>query len=201
MKTFICPTCNKGEVREVARAGRRMHFRNIPDLEVPESVTIPTCSEPECGEEWTDREVAARVDEAMKVAYQAALTGKAEEAISSLKKRKVPQRDLERLLGLSAGYLSKLKQGKETTAPLVAVLMLLASDPRRVDELRSLWSMEPQRETGSIRFSTEEPSISRRLLPLRLVSPAVPVTKINVKIAVGQPSSAVSYDLCLDTAA
>jgi transcriptional regulator with XRE-family HTH domain len=150
MKTFICPTCNKGEVKDLARTGRRMHFRNIPDLEVPADVVIPTCTNPDCGEEWIDGAVAARVDEVMKTAYQAALTIKAEEAISKLKK-KAPQRDLERLLGLSAGYLSKLKHGKETTAPLVVALMLLASDPRRVDELRSLWSMELPQEPPSIK--------------------------------------------------
>jgi transcriptional regulator with XRE-family HTH domain len=149
MKTFICPTCNKGEVKDTARAGRRMHFRNIPDLEIPADIAIPTCTHPECGEEWIDGAVAARVDEAMKTAYQAALTTKAEEAISKLKK-KAPQRDLERLLGLSAGYLSKLKHGKETTAPLVAALMLLASDPRRIDDLRTLWSVQPHPEPPSV---------------------------------------------------
>jgi transcriptional regulator with XRE-family HTH domain len=173
MKTFICPTCNKGEVKDLARAGRRMHFRNIPDLEVPAGLAIPTCTHPSCGEEWIDGAVAARVDETMKAAYQAALTAKAEEAISKLKK-KAPQRDLERLLGLSAGYLSKLKHGKETTAPLVVGLMLLASDPRRVDELRSLWSMEPPQESFSIRFSTREP----RLLP---ALPASPTGEADVK--------------------
>lgn len=160
MKKFICPTCNKGEVKDVARAGRRMHFRNIPDLEIPAGVVIPTCTNPACGEEWIDREVATRVDEAMKVAYQTALTAKAEESISKLKK-KAPQRDLERLLGLSAGYLSKLKHGKETTAPLVVTLMLLANDPRRVDELQTLWSMEPPQEVLCVRFSTGEPSVVR----------------------------------------
>lgn len=165
MKTFICPTCNKGEVKDIARAGRRMHFRNIPDLEVPADIAIPTCTNPGCGEEWIDGAVAARVDEAMKSVYQAALTIKAEEAISKLKK-KAPQRELERLLGLSAGYLSKLKHGKETTAALVAALILLASDPRRVDELRSLWSMEPLQEPPSVKvveISTRQKRVPQTL--------------------------------------
>jgi transcriptional regulator with XRE-family HTH domain len=173
MKTFICPTCNKGEVKDTVRAGRRMRFRNIPDLEIPSDIVIPTCTNPDCGEEWIDGAVASRVDEAMKSVYQTALTAKAEEAISKLKK-KAPQRDLERLLGLSAGYLSKLKHGKETTAPLVVALMLLASDPQRVDELRSLWSMEPPQESFSIRFSTREP----RLVP---TLPASPTSETDVK--------------------
>ena len=162
MKTFICPSCNKGEVREVARAGRRMHFRNIPDLEIPADVPLPTCSK--CGEEWTDGAVAARLDASMKAAYQAALTGKAEEAIVRLKE-KVPQRDLERLLGLSGGYLSKLKQGKETTSPLVAVLMLLANRLERVDELHELWFMEPPRKTGNVRSVVDAPARRKPIEP------------------------------------
>jgi len=169
MKSLICPSCNKGEVKDISGLGRRMHFRTIPDLEVPVDIAIPTCTNSDCGEEWLDRTVATRVDEAMKAAYQAALTSKAEEAISKLKK-KTPQRDLERLLGLSAGYLSKLKHGKETTAPLVATLMLLASDPRRVEELRSLWAMEQPREVPSVKLvahtsSVEHPTRHRSKVP------------------------------------
>ncbi len=183
MKTFICPTCNKGEVREVARAGRRLHFRTIPNLEVPSDVLIPTCTHSGCGEEWLDSATAARLDEAMKGAYQAALTMKAEEAISRLKKR-APQRDLERLLGLSAGYLSKLKHGKETTAPLVAALMLLASDPHRVDELRALWLMQPPQESTQVRLSSSGEVTFRhsnkarhaRLVPARVEGQGVDVT-------------------------
>lgn len=179
MKTFICPTCNQGEVKDVARAGRRMHFRNIPDLEVPADVAIPTCTQPDCGEEWMDRAVAARVDEAMKAAYQQALTNKAEESIAKLKK-KAPQRDLERLLGLSGGYLSKLKHGKETTAPLVAALMLLASDPRRVDELRMLWSTEPTQEPSPV--VEIETSVRPRKASAARLAPALTFSSPRVKL-------------------
>lgn len=180
MKTFICPSCNKGEVRDVARAGRRMHFRTIPDLEVPATVAIPTCANPECGEEWIDRAVAARIDEAMKEAYQAALTAKAEAAISKLKK-KAPQRDLERLLGVSAGYLSKLKQGKETTAPLVAALVLLAADLQRVDELRSLWAMEHVEEPSAVRVKITELSTRRRMAPVARSTPATATHSVKLE--------------------
>lgn len=54
----------------------------------------------------------------------------------------ISQRDLERLLGLSAGYLSKLKSGKRTSGPLAAVLLLLAFDPDRLGELKRLLRME-----------------------------------------------------------
>lgn len=146
MKT--CPTCN-GEVREVAVAGRRVHFRTVPDLEVPEDVPIPTCSNPDCGEEWLDREGAARVDAALVPAYQEVLASKAEAAITKLREMGASQRGVERALGLSAGYLSKLKSGKETTALLVAALMLLADAPERppLERLRALWRSSGVRRT------------------------------------------------------
>ncbi|CAM3200248.1 hypothetical protein G4177_03090 [Corallococcus sp. ZKHCc1 1396] len=143
MKTFKCP-CNKGEVREVARPGRRTHFRNIPDLEIPADVSIPTCSA--CGEEWIDEEVAARLDDAMEEVYRAVVAAKVEGAIRDLKPF-IAQRDLEQLLDLSGGYISKVKSGKETSASLVSVLMLLAEAPRqRIDALRNLWMAEPKEE-------------------------------------------------------
>ncbi|NRD68263.1 hypothetical protein HRD49_41715 [Corallococcus exiguus] len=141
MKTFKCP-CNKGEVREIARSGRRTHFRNIPDLEIPASVSIPTCSA--CGEEWIDDAVAARLDEAMEEVYRVAVAAKVEDSIRALKPV-VNQRDLEQLLDLSGGYISKVKSGKETSASLVSVLMLLAEAPRqRIEELRNRWRAEPK---------------------------------------------------------
>lgn len=134
-----CPQCNNGEIRDVARAGRRAPFRATVDLEIPADIAIPTCTNSDCGEEWIDSALASRILAALEGVYQTVLSAKAENAIEKLK-GEISQKDLERLLGLSAGYLSKLKHGKETTAPLVAVLMLLANDSSRVDELRRLWA-------------------------------------------------------------
>ncbi|WP_434299352.1 hypothetical protein [Corallococcus exiguus] len=146
MTTFKCPSCNKGEVREVAQPGRRTHFRNIPDLEIPAHVAIPTCSNPECGEEWINHATAKRIDAAMAEVYQSVVASKVEDAIGKLKPV-IPQRDLERLLGLSGGYISKVKSGKETSAPLVSTLMMLAVSPwQRVEELRGLWRTKPREE-------------------------------------------------------
>jgi hypothetical protein len=113
----------------------------IPDLELPEDLDIPTCTN--CGEEWVDEEAAKKIDAAAERAYKQALLSKAERAIAAIKGTGVAQRDLERLLGLSAGYLSKLRAGeRDTSAHLVAALMLLAKDPARVVDLREGWSMQ-----------------------------------------------------------
>lgn len=114
-----------------------MRWRQVSDLEIPAQIEIPTCQK--CGAEFIDRRTADKLDSAMAKVYRSMLAANAERAIAGLAKV-ITQRDLERLLGLSAGYLSKIRGGKETTAPLVAALMLLAEDPTRIEELKGLWA-------------------------------------------------------------
>src|SRR5687768_508573 len=115
MKKRICKACNEGEVLETAVAGRKTRYRCAPDLEIPAHVAIPTCNR--CGTEYLDARATERLEEGLREAWQRMLTEKAEAAIETLK-HQVPQRELERLLGLSGGYLSKLKSGKETSSTL-----------------------------------------------------------------------------------
>jgi transcriptional regulator with XRE-family HTH domain len=50
------------------------------------------------------------------------------------------QRELEVTLGLSAAYLSKVRHGEEApSAPLVALLSLLAARPDRIEEVERVW--------------------------------------------------------------
>ena len=57
----------------------------------------------------------------------------------------ISQRQLERLLGLSQGYLSRLRSGAGNPSPeLVSHLALLAKDPStRLSELQRYWA-EPE---------------------------------------------------------
>ncbi len=141
MEGFACPECNRGEIVMAACPGRRMRYRHVPDLELPADLELPTCSA--CGARWLDAEATRRLEIALETAYGRELTRKAEQSIETLRSH-IAQRDLERLLGVSAGLLSKLKNGKETSAPMVALLMLLAERPHRVDALRRLWSVRPE---------------------------------------------------------
>lgn len=168
MKTMTCPQCGEGIIRPRTAAGRRSPFRNIPDVEIPESVAIPTCTV--CNEEWYDARTTEVLQEALQSAYQEALVSKAVSAVETLK-RHCTQQELERRLGLSAGYLSKIKGGKDVSSPLVCLLLLLAHDPGRLTELRELLSMVPAASsqvtmhveptcTGPRTFQTAEGSIS-----------------------------------------
>lgn len=141
MEGFTCPQCNRGEIESRPGPHRRMAWRHIPDLALPEALELPTCSA--CGELWLDAKATRRVQEALEAEYRRQLTLKAERALDSLRAH-LPQRDLERLLGVSAGWLSKVRNGREPSAPMSALLMLLAERPERVEELRRLWSAHPE---------------------------------------------------------
>jgi hypothetical protein len=135
----ICTTCGKGQVEPVRKPGRTMVFRNFESLEVPESLAIPTCSD--CGDEWFDAETTEALERALAEAASNAVRAISVEAIAELSEY-VTQRDLEDLLDLSHGYLSKVKHGKEKpSALLTALLALLASAPeKRLEEVRRFWS-------------------------------------------------------------
>lgn len=131
MSPFECPACG-GTVELRAGEPSTRAYRSIERLMVP-SVELPICSN--CGEEWLDKDATKRLDEALEGAYAEALQERAEWALGRLQ-HAIPQRELERLLGLSVGYLSKLKAGKKTSGSLTAALLLLANDTSRIEELR-----------------------------------------------------------------
>jgi DNA-binding transcriptional regulator YiaG len=134
----LCGECGKRAVEPAAVPGRRSPFRNFPALELPESLAIPTCSS--CGAEWIDRETARQIDSALAAQSAVVLTDVARQAIESLSAT-VSQRELEATLGLSAAYLSKVRHGKEVpSAPLVALLSLLAARPARIEEIARTWA-------------------------------------------------------------
>lgn len=72
----------------------------------------------------------------------ATLRRRATVAIKALCPAFVTQRKLERVLGLSPGYLSRLRAGGRTPgAVLVNVLALVAADPVcRLNELACFWA-------------------------------------------------------------
>jgi hypothetical protein len=110
----------------------------MPFLEIPAQIQIPTCDN--CGAEWLDDATARTVDSALEEIYRSELTRIAQEAIERIAEI-VPQRRVEELLGLSQGYLSKLRSGDRSPSPeLVSHLALIARDPvARLQEIETLW--------------------------------------------------------------
>ena len=127
-------------IRPLAKKGRRMPFRNMAALAVPSTLAIPTCDH--CGTEWIDPKTAEILDAALERAYTDELRKRFDAALERiLKIAEIPQRRLEQLLGLSVGYLSRLRRRRgDASAQVVSALALLAQDPkRRLRELDQLW--------------------------------------------------------------
>jgi transcriptional regulator with XRE-family HTH domain len=183
MDGFACPSCNRGEIVMRAGPGRRMRYRHIPDLELPADLQLPTCSA--CGHQWLDAEAARRLEVVLEESYRAELVRKAEQSIEALRKH-LPQRELERLLGVSSGWLSKVKNGKETSAPMAALLMLLAEQPHRLDSLRRLWFVQPESrkviELAPMHVRVQSEPARSSLFAQALASPA------HVKVSMGKVS-------------
>jgi len=137
-KARRCHECGIGKVKPLRVKGRYARYKTMPRLEIPKNVAIPTCDN--CGAEWMDEEAAQALDKALDKAFRAELRSRAEKAIEALSKH-VSQRRLEKLLGLSQGYLSKLRSGdRDPSAELVSQLAMLSKDPRRrIHELEAFW--------------------------------------------------------------
>ena len=138
-----CRECGDGMIVPLAKEGRRMPFRNMAALAVPSTLAIPTCNY--CGNEWIDPKTAQAIDEALQGAYTDELHKRLVAAIDTiLKATEIPQRRLEQLLGLSVGYISRLRSGRgDASAQVVSALALIAQDPkRRLKELDQLWASE-----------------------------------------------------------
>ena len=134
-----CRECGEGTVRLVAKPGRRATYKFL-ELHVPETLEVPTCDR--CGTEWHNDETAEAFDAAMEQAFRAELLAIAQRALEKLEQAAVRQSDVERAIGLSAGYLSKIKRGERTPeAMLVTQLAMIAMDPKaRLSEARNVWS-------------------------------------------------------------
>ena len=139
MKTFECPACGKGRVAPRGGEGRSFPYKQLPALEIADDFQIPTCDA--CGEMFIGAAVAKKVDAHLERRYLRLLAETATAAIAKLAEH-ARQQELEQLLGLSHGYLSKLRNGKKEPSPaLVGELMMLAENPqKRVIELRRHWA-------------------------------------------------------------
>jgi hypothetical protein len=139
-----CAACGEGPVAMVARAGRTSRHRNMT-LPLPADLELTECVS--CGEGYVDQADALAMDRALESAYQHELQRRAVELLDHLAGI-VPQRRLEILLGLSVGYLSKIRAKEFPSAQLVTELVLLAGDPKAgLKRLEAFWSTDPPRRS------------------------------------------------------
>lgn len=134
-----CSRCGaQGSVRLRKCPGRSIPYRTLPALPLPEDVAIPTCSR--CRAEHLDARTQQALAPLLAQLYATELRRRIHKAVAELG-RVTSQRRIEALLGLSQGYLSRLKAGAGTPSPaLVLQLQQLALDPTsRLQEAERVW--------------------------------------------------------------
>lgn len=179
-----CPACERG-VLEARPTSAPMPFRHAPAVVPAWPVEVPTCTA--CGERFINAKTAKAWDEALAeglAVHQRRLLTDAVERLSEVRL----QRDWEKRIGLSPGYLSRLKAGKECSVPLTTLLALLAEAPEGAwDHVGRIWSAESapvvapvvrlvhsrHLETSVEAPTQPGPNVSARLTVVsRLVAPA-----------------------------
>ena len=125
-KSTRCPHCRAKAVRGRPGAGRTTVYKTLPCLPLPSELLIPTCSRCRALFLPTNQKTGVLLH----LLYVAELRQRAQLAISTLRDVR-SLRKLERLLGVSQGYLSKLRAGTSNPSPELTLLLgLLASSPK-----------------------------------------------------------------------
>jgi hypothetical protein len=140
MSLTKCSKCQSKAVRSYARPGRTIRYRNVASMPIPDSFPIPTCSR--CHAEFFEPSTLEALDLLLHQQYLEQLRQRAKQAIDTLMMH-ISQRRLELLIGLSQGYLSRLRIGAgNPSAELVSHLAMLAHDPKtRLAELERYWAI------------------------------------------------------------
>ena len=140
LEGMTCPGCGEGTLHAKSMKGVAFPHRQFDALTVDDDIKVPVCDT--CEAEWVGEKEAKALHTSLERSLQRELQSRASWAIDRIRQW-MSQKELERLLGISPGLLSKLKAGKETSPSLVATLMLLARGPHRVAELQEAWQEEP----------------------------------------------------------
>jgi len=118
-----------GQMKPKNIRGERWPYRDEPAVPITQDHMMLACAE--CGESWLDEAQTEALEQTLKASYALFRIAKQQEWIQTLVTRfDVSQGDVERLLGVSAGYLSKAQhQGKVLSPPTFRLLYILARDP------------------------------------------------------------------------
>ena len=125
-----CYFCGEGTIAPRNLRGSALQYRDEREIPVEDDVFVPTCDA--CGESLLDEESSAALDAVLEPTYRRLRAERVRDELSSvLEALGITQGDLERLLGLSPGYVSKLLKGKRVAeTPLYRFVHLLNANPK-----------------------------------------------------------------------
>ena len=135
-----CVRCGARAVKPRTGKGRTTCYRTMKYLRIPDAALIPTCAR--CGSEYLDEKTCEELSPLLHKVYLECLRTRVRLAIDFLS-RHISQCRLERILGLSQGYLSRLRAEAGNPSPeLVSHLALLCHDaPRSLSRLQRFWTL------------------------------------------------------------
>lgn len=137
----MCYTCEIGHFHPRNVKGMTFDYRDEPALVVEEELVLPTCDH--CGEMRLSPAQADALDAALARAYDHRRIAQTTALLDDLKQRvHLRQNEIEHILGLSHGYVSKAQKGvKVFSAPTYRLLRVLRDRPR--ETLESLGKIDP----------------------------------------------------------
>jgi len=123
-------------------------YKNL-ELEVPSHLVVPTCTK--CVAVWIVDGVAKTLDVALESIYESKLRNRLDMALERILSEEGSQVRVERILGVSPGYLSKLKRGRRNpSAEMVSALALVSASPkRRLAELDKFYNPSGSRKRAA----------------------------------------------------
>lgn len=129
-----CTECG-GEIRRSSEPRLEEHKGVKLVVKMPDVLTCVRC-----GEQFLDSATAKAIDEAVERAYQKALHEQLDAALSVLTAYK-PQHWFERVMGLSRGYVTKMRNPSyNLSTHLVRQFVLLAHAPKkRIKEMEAMY--------------------------------------------------------------
>jgi hypothetical protein len=133
-KSKRCPVCGEGELQYFARAGRTYAYKGF-DYAIPASMKLVECTH--CHEiPMTPAEVDA-VEAPIANLHQQRMAVLVDDSLKALQPL-LPIGQLESALHLSQGYLARARTKGEASFQLVALLKILAADPKKLSFIADL---------------------------------------------------------------
>ena len=136
-----CGVCGKGHFQPTDVQGRAFAYRDEPAIVLTSSFPVPVCDV--CGELRESQAHAETLDALLEAAYTAKRVAATREMVALLIEKGWRQMEIEQVMALSTGYLSKALRGEKTLATsTLRHLIHLAFHPRQ--SLRDLAPLFPQ---------------------------------------------------------
>lgn len=124
----ICKSCCEGEYVEQNLRGKKRPYREKKQVEIQVDIKLPVCQN--CGNIKLDKKGRQKLDRALEQAYEQERKQRQTKIIEKLEALDIPQAKVERILGLSRGYLSKVKRQKRVIkTSLLKQLEAMAARP------------------------------------------------------------------------